>query len=479
MFIKSIKIENYRIFPKGTLFETDRINVPDGVSEGSGITLLVGENGCGKTTLLEALALPLLTYKADNFRIDDFNDPHNDTRIEIQSNTIFNFDGVMPNTSYKAKGFSFDAGIRKLSNAKYLSSIVVSDQRFIRADGEVKPKDGAVDLRFNVTNPFKGPRFNDTDILYLDQNRTHQIKSGTYNSTRFDKIMEDFDYQYIKKRTIETNLNNYLVTETSKFVENQFLNKAIEKFKETTGYTLDLRLMSDWRPHNNAFFNVESTNNQIIELSRLGSGYEMFFSLLYSLYLAKQNNKKQIILIDEPELHLHPKLQESFVEVLLEASKNIQIVMTTQSPLFVKYFASNDNVLINTLTKESGSIEIKEGIKNVLPYISANEINYIAFKLPTEEYYNELYEELLHIKGVKLDLQGNQTVMGLQEFDDFFFYNFKKHTKDFPWKGNPNSVTIFTFLRNQIHHQKDNGKPKKGDLESCISDIRTYLEECV
>lgn len=48
MFIKNIKIENYRLFREN--FEIDSFNIPNG-AKGSGVTLLVGENGCGKTTV--------------------------------------------------------------------------------------------------------------------------------------------------------------------------------------------------------------------------------------------------------------------------------------------------------------------------------------------------------------------------------------------------------------------------------------------
>jgi DNA repair exonuclease SbcCD ATPase subunit len=56
MFIKKIEIKNFRIFPSDKNFEIDNIKIPNG-NLGSGLTVLVGENGCGKTTILEALAL--------------------------------------------------------------------------------------------------------------------------------------------------------------------------------------------------------------------------------------------------------------------------------------------------------------------------------------------------------------------------------------------------------------------------------------
>jgi DNA repair exonuclease SbcCD ATPase subunit len=62
MFIKKIEIKNFRIFSNNKSFEIDNINAPNGV-RGSGLTVFVGENGCGKTTILDAIALPILEYK--------------------------------------------------------------------------------------------------------------------------------------------------------------------------------------------------------------------------------------------------------------------------------------------------------------------------------------------------------------------------------------------------------------------------------
>ena len=48
MFLKKIDIENFRLFDKN--FIVDNFNIPDNTKEGSGLTLIVGENGCGKTS---------------------------------------------------------------------------------------------------------------------------------------------------------------------------------------------------------------------------------------------------------------------------------------------------------------------------------------------------------------------------------------------------------------------------------------------
>ena len=195
MFLKKIQIENFRLFCDE--FSIDNFNIPDGTNEGSGLTLIVGENGCGKTSLLDAISMCMLDYKASTFNIYDMNSTKKETSIIFNSDEEFKVDGSMPNSGFIATGFKFKANLRSTKLKSYLQSPIVFDQYYISKD-PTKPKPGSPDLRLSVNNPFSGKRFNDTDILFLDKNRIFQIKSGNYNNTRFDRLMSDFNTQYVK-----------------------------------------------------------------------------------------------------------------------------------------------------------------------------------------------------------------------------------------------------------------------------------------
>jgi len=61
--------------------------------------------------------------------------------------------------------------------------------------------------------------------LFLDRNRLFQTRSGNFNSTRFDRLMEDFNFQYLKNSDSKiVNLNDDLdsIIKVGK-VENNFL----------------------------------------------------------------------------------------------------------------------------------------------------------------------------------------------------------------------------------------------------------------
>lgn len=470
MFIKSIQIKNFKLFSPVEFFEISDLNIPDGQNNGSGLTIFVGENGCGKSTLLDAFAMPYISYKTDSFSLSDINNPNEKVEINILTNEVYTYKGTMPRVEYKGKGFSFLGGVRSRGTSGYLASMVVTDQKYIKADGETKPPDNAPDLRLSVNNPWSGSRFSEIEYLILDKNRTFQTRKGTYNDTRFDRIMEDLNYQYIQKEENPIDCNESL--KEVKNLENKGvitgISEAITKFIEISGNQLKLKLIDNWKPFSNAFFGTDKENLQSIPLNQLGSGYEMIFSLIYSYYLSKKGNKKLIVLIDEPELHLHPKLQSDFVELLLEFSKDSQIILTTHSPLFIKQSMSNSNVQVRILTKTENSVTVANPELALLPYVSANEVNFIAFKLATEEYHNELYERLMQLKA---------TNNKIKDFDVSFFQTEKGEPKDSPWMGHLNEVSIHTFIRNQIHHRADNGKAEYDNLKSSIEKMRQYLIE--
>ena len=86
--------------------------------------------------------------------------------------------------------------------------------------------------------------------------------------------------------------------------------------------------------------------------------------------------------------------------------------------------------------------------------------------MPTEEYHNELYEEL------KFKYAEDLTI---KRFDNEFFVQLKKEKAEYPEKGKENSVSLHTYIRNQIHHRKENGIPDKGLLRKSIEIMRSYL----
>ncbi len=462
MFIKKIEIENFRLFQYK---EITNFNIPDGQNSGSGLNVFVGKNGNGKTTVLDAISYCILEYKQDIFNIKDFNNVNKNIFIKIFLNQEFKVAGTMPNSHFLANGFQFKGNFRQKDSKNYLVKPLACDQTYISVD-KAKPKPNSPDLRLAVNNPFSGKRFNELDLIYLDKSRIFQIKSGKNNATRFDRIMNDFNFQYNKNSDNINDINLTIKTIVAKDkVKNEYLSNATQKFKEISNIDIKLDLIDNYMPYENAKFVIKKDNNLQLDLSSIGSGYEMIFSLLYNYYMSKQSGKNMILLIDEPELHLHPVIQEKFIKFLLEISKDSQVFITTHSNLLIKQLAYNNfiSTLIFTDNNKINQIDDRK-----LSYISSNETNFLAFELATEEYHNELYESLKE----KYENVNNCNV-SIKDFDNDFFVNQKGERKNSPWKKNPNSASIHTFIRNQIHHRSENGEPKYDDLNDSIKFMRS------
>jgi len=67
-------------------------------------------------------------------------------------------------------------------------------------------------------------------------------------------------------------------------------------------------------------------------IDRMGEGFKRLFVMLFYLY----HPDYDIVLIDEPETHLHPTLIKKFVQVLKDKKLSNQIFLTTHSAVFVQ-----------------------------------------------------------------------------------------------------------------------------------------------
>lgn len=87
----------------------------------------------------------------------------------------------------------------------------------------------------------------------------------------------------------------------------------------------------------------------------IGDGYWSVFTIVDSLYDSK---KDDLIVIDEPELSLHPAFQKRVIKLLSEYSKDRQIIITTHSPYFISLDAIvNGGQLIRTYKDDVGNIK--------------------------------------------------------------------------------------------------------------------------
>ena len=102
-------------------------------------------------------------------------------------------------------------------------------------------------------------------------------------------------------------------------------------------------------------FNLEGVRQEI-PLELMGDGFKDFIYIISRLLQCTKSKIKPVILIEEPEMHMHPGYIIEFVRYLINFSinNNLQFFITTQSEDLINSFLSEeiDKKLQNALKKE-------------------------------------------------------------------------------------------------------------------------------
>ncbi len=78
----------------------------------------------------------------------------------------------------------------------------------------------------------------------------------------------------------------------------------------------------------------------------MSDGQLRFLGLVVLLLLSDESD---LILIDEPEIGMHPKMIDIFVELLKEASNSTQIIVSTHSPQLISAFKPQDLLIAENI----------------------------------------------------------------------------------------------------------------------------------
>lgn len=167
-------------------------------------------------------------------------------------------------------------------------------------------------------------------------------------------------------------------------------------------------------------------------------GFRQFISFLLTLSVENYNGELEntILLIDEPEVHLHPPAQINLLSELIEITRNKRNNIV--------FFATHSNYLIDKKNLDRCYQVIKEdNHKTILnkiekPTSTYAEVNYEVFNIPTTDYHNELYGYLEDVDKAKLNAL----------------------EKDRKWKnasrsGAEEDVSLSRYIRHSIHHPEN------------------------
>jgi predicted ATP-binding protein involved in virulence len=218
-------------------------------------------------------------------------------------------------------------------------------------------------------------------------------------------------------------------------------------------------------------------NGVELNLSDLSTGEKQ---IIYRIgYVLKElgNLNGGIILIDEPEISLHPKWQLKLNDFLIEIFKgyDVQIIIATHSPYVISNLKNENEACIKIDRNSTESRAISLMFTN-LPYTpSSNLINYIAYDIPSP---------LLHVELYTL-LQIREKISKINKMDQWFqspeggclpIKHKIKITKD--GKLQSYEETKPTWIRNKIHHYDESARPSfnEDDLRESINNMIELLQ---
>ena len=216
------------------------------------------------------------------------------------------------------------------------------------------------------------------------------------------------------------------------------------------------------------FKNVSISGDGDIPINKRGSGVKRLVLLNFFRAEAERRFRAEdstgiIYAIEEPETSQHSDNQRMLVDAFksLANTGKTQVVLTTHSSFIVKQLDFANLRLIN-----KGEHEKKE-ILGVLPgqlqYPSLNEVNYIAFGEVTEEYHDELYSYIEFQEWKTAYIEGKHT------------RPYKRQCKDGSLRDEEKVLT--EYIRHQIHHpeNKENVLYTQEELRESINEMREFI----
>lgn len=261
------------------------------------IIALVGPNGCGKSSVLDAMLFHSNVHG---------NIGNKDTRD-------FNYHSMTKTPNFNWQNITID----------FLTGNYVSVRQQKISIGKEK-------TIFSFRSPY---RYN-SQLKVTRSEATTEIRLNSYGATTAsdidDKMIENYRRLYIK-------YNKYLNANDCKPSEAKA--KIIGDLNSSLTNCLDLQITSigDIESNQGTLYFSKTDHPTEFEFNVLSSGEKEVVDILLDLYLRQEDYNDSIFLIDEPELHLNTSIQKKLlIEINKLVGRDCQIWIATHSIGFLR-----------------------------------------------------------------------------------------------------------------------------------------------
>ncbi len=455
MQIRKIKYKNHPLLKD---LELDLVN-PD-TDKPYATIVLAGENGTGKTTILSTLNTFLCLRSFEPFERIEY---------EVDGNKY----AAVPtgNVTYDQTGFYNRIDLRTNASTNIFTSLnnnrgqISLDPLDIRHYGCVYSKARA---------DFSVKKITGTTSLEIDKDSYDDDSTEDFSSLKQLIIDLQYDDSARLQEQIESSTARNLSTEDyeafSQTAKMSRFKTAFDTFFESIKY----KKVESSEGEKKVLFSKHGTDISIDDLS---TGEKQI--VYRGIYLLRNSGNLDgaAIMVDEPELSMHPKWQRRILKYFKDlftgedGTQKAQLFFATHSEYVLNRALEDKNdTLVIVLKDNAGTIE-KHEIKApfVLPTITASEINYVAFGVPSIDYHIALY-------GAIQTKYNTHSIVSCDRFIEAQtqYYDVTKHHKATS-NQSTNYNTLSTSIRNHIDHP-DNPYPfTEEELRTSIELMRTIL----
>ena len=329
MKIKNLHIEEYNGLEKLDInFE----------SEGKVLDLIVlaGINGSGKTRVLESICYFFDMLNSKIIKLQNFFEENEKNVIkELMKKgdlTGFNLSKELEFIDcLKNIDYFYDDYLNGRNNDKFSSFVVRSFEKL-----KIFPKIIYVPTEINFEEIKKAQTNLKKEYSFINIVDSYEIKDiPSYIATRISKVAneeEDLTMGQVRKKVFEE------------------INGIFEILE------LDVKLSEISKDENSMPIFTDSSGKKF-GINELSSGEKQLFLRTLAIKMLEPENS--IIMIDEPELSLHPKWQQKIVDVYKKIGKNNQIILATHSPHILGSVEKESIILL--VKNKNGVVEVRTG----------------------------------------------------------------------------------------------------------------------
>ena len=386
--------------------------------------ILVGKNNTGKTVVLDAIRAVTGNYKV---RETDFNERRQNIEItmtlqitEEDLRLFHNYGRVSNYKKYESWIRDFQKKLPCFQNGKLTFTCSINQNGTIRYDdGKSKNNDYILQVLPKVhfiDTARKLKSFQEDFFLLRQAEELSHLRSNIcmFDSSR--KCNQCFQcIGLINQKTPEA----MTLRETALLLEYKMYQMDLEELSKKVNYNykknggveeISYKMNCNWEQMLSV--KVEANHKETghgSPVEQLGNGMRSIYMLsLLETYIEDEKLLPSIIIVEYPELFLHPSLQKTASKILYQLSKKNQVIFTTHSPNMVANFTSGQ--LCQIYLDKDGYSSVRrdtdlDDVLNDLGY-SANDFLNVDFvfivegkqdqsRLPLllEKYYSEIQNE--------------------------------------------------------------------------------------